>query len=127
MKIDKHQAEPADIQEPTVLIKINQLYRHGMSGVELYEVTRGVWKMSKRRNKTRYAFAVFHGIVLEVYKIRSWHIGGTTRYYTRPFDDVNVPERWEFVGEVAEDAMRRRYVNKSVKTKNQYPINYVNC
>lgn len=131
MKNDKYEAEPADIQEPVVLIKINQLYQQGMSGDELYEVTRGVWKMSERRNKAHYAFAVFHGVVLEVYKIQSWHVGGTTEYNTRPFDDINVPERWEFVGKVAEDSVRRKYIGKSITIYTainpRLPITYVNC
>ena len=55
------------IVEPTILIRINQFYRQGMSGKELYEATRGVWKVGIRREKVRIAMAVFKGFVKEVY------------------------------------------------------------
>lgn len=35
-------AEPGIIEEPVLLIRINQRYRHGMSVSELYEATRGL-------------------------------------------------------------------------------------
>ncbi len=54
----------AKIRESAILIKINQSYRNGMSGDALYEVTRGIWPMSIRRNGARYAFAVFKGIIM---------------------------------------------------------------
>lgn len=31
---------------PFMIIKINQLYREGMSSEELYEITRGYWKIN---------------------------------------------------------------------------------
>ena len=33
-----------DLQENIVIIKINKLYREGMSAEALYETTRGIWK-----------------------------------------------------------------------------------
>ena len=50
----------------------------------------------------------------EVYEISSWQHAGTTRYKTRQFDNVNLAGRWEFVGAVAPEPIRSRYVGASV-------------
>lgn len=73
---------PVSITEPALLIRINRLYRHGMTAQELYEATRGVWVLGPRRMKARLAFAVFDRIVREVYRIDSWHQGRGDRHRT---------------------------------------------
>lgn len=133
--------QDANITEPSILIRINQLYRYGMDADSLYDVTRGIWviggrKAGGRRDNAKYAFAVFKGLVLEVYKIKQWYLAGTeaTFYKTRP--DCNElficdPPRWEFEGEIAESKIRDKYLGKSVKKclspNSQNPIQYVNC
>jgi hypothetical protein len=62
--------EEADITERAILIRINQLYRYGMDADSLYDATRGVWVIGPRRESAEYAFSVFKGIVMEVYKIK---------------------------------------------------------
>ncbi len=123
-------ATPVGIDDPVLLIRINKLYRHGMSATELYEATRGVWKVGERRQKAKYAFAVFEGVVREVYEIHSWHPPGSQHYETRSADDVTLKGRWEFKGQVAADEVRNKYVDRSVKEylspKAQNPIAYVN-
>jgi hypothetical protein len=124
-------AQPVTVIDPVVLIRINRLYRHGMSARELYEATRGVWKLGERRHNARYAFAVFEGIVREVYQIDAWHPAGTTPYITRPAEDVQSPGRWEFTGQLAAEAVRSRYVGRPVSTYftpgSQNPVAYVNA
>jgi len=51
----------AKIIEPSIIIRVNQLYRSGMSRGELYDITRGIWPMSERRERAHYAFAAFQG------------------------------------------------------------------
>jgi hypothetical protein len=118
-----------EISEPAILIRINQKYREGMSGQELFEITRGVWKLGSRRENALLAFAVYKGIVKEVYLIDSWHPAGTLPYRTRK--DVHIPGRWEFQGKLAPDAIRDKYLDESVEvyfSKNaQNPIAYVDC
>ena len=113
----------------SLLIRINQLYRHGMSAVALYDVTRGVWRVGLRREQARLAFAVFHGIVREVYSISRWLPSGST-LSTRDSRGVASPGRWEFVGTVADEATRRRYLKKYVghyfTAGAQNPVTYVN-
>lgn len=122
---------PANIREEdtVVLIRINQLFYSGMTPQELYDVTRGVWVMNPVLHNPKYAFAVFDGVVREVYEIAQWFSAGTTAYFTRDVDPGD--DRWEFVGRVADETIRERYLLKSVRgffpngTAN--PIRYVNC
>ena len=133
--------DEANIAEPAILIRINQLYRYGMDADSLYDATRGVWVIGGRneggrRDCAEYAFSVFKGVIMEVYKIKQWYLAGTqaTFYKTRP--DKNTPctyrpPRWEFEGDLAESEMREKYLNKSVKgylsDNSQNPIKYVKC
>lgn len=124
-------AKPATVSDPVILIRINKLYRHGMPALDLYEATRGVWRVGVRRNGARYALAVFEGVVREVYEIGHWSPGGSTPYVTRNRASVVAPERWEFTGTVAPHEVRDRYRLHSVELylarASQYPIAYVNC
>lgn len=119
----------AVIKTPSILIRINQLYRYDMTPRELYEVTRGIWKVGPRREKAKYAMAVYEGIVQEVYTIKHWHSAGSTRYRTRR--GLSDPSRWEFTGKPAPKRVRDRYILKSVENYlargSQNPICYVGC
>jgi hypothetical protein len=125
-------ATPVDVVHPALLIRVNRLYRYGMEQTELYEVTRGIWKLGAKRARARYAFSVFHGVVRAVFQIESWHPERTTRYHIRVFDDpAPLPGRWEFLGKPAEASVRNQYVGRSVrhyfKQGLQSPVVYVNC
>ena len=56
-------AKPVEVRHKAILITINQLYRSAMTEEELYEATRGVWKVGKRKDEAEYAMAVYQGIV----------------------------------------------------------------
>ena len=126
-----YDSQPVMISEPVILIRINQLFRYGMTADELYEATRGVWKVGTRRNQVEYAFTVFQGVVQEVYRVSGWHPAGTYHYRYRPMDEVKIPGRWEFEGLIAEESVRSKYLDKSVREyfgkRSQNPIMYVNC
>jgi hypothetical protein len=101
-------ASPVDILHPSLLIRINRLYRYGMGHTALYEATRGIWKLGSNRALARFAFSVFHGVVREVFEIESWHPERTTPYHVRVFEDPTpMPGRWEFVGRPAEESVRK--------------------
>lgn len=123
--------EAVAVEEPSLLVRISRLYEPGMSPQALYDTTRGVWVLSARRAMARYALAIFHGVVLEVYSIEEWHRAGTTQYATRVIDVSRYGNRWEFTGEPALEEIRSRYVGKSVaayfKRGNASPVMYVNC
>jgi hypothetical protein len=123
-------AKPVSISEPCLLIRINKLYRPGMSAEALYEATRGVWVLGERRNGAHYALAVYQGVVRQAYLIHSWHRAGATPYHTRAREDVDAPGRWEFTGVVAEklaDKYCGGSVEKYLPANAQNPVVYVNC
>jgi hypothetical protein len=109
-----HHTPPVDVIEPALLIRINQLYWPEMPAEDLYDATRGVWVIGERRHAAVYALAIADGIVREVYEIESWHPAGTTPYATRVIDQARYGNRWEFVGRLAPDAIRAKYVGHSV-------------
>jgi len=121
--ITKYAAPEVDISEPTILITINRLYRKGMSSDELYEVTRGNWVIGVRRNKARYAFGVYNGVIRAVYTIEKW--------YSAPNRDPlqKNSKRWRFEGSVAYEL--QHYVGGSTiryaTLGAQNPIRYINC
>ena len=119
-------AKPAHITHPVLLITINRLFRSDMTAKELLEATRGVWKLGKRREKAKFAMAVYQGIVREVYRIKYWYPAGTLIYHTRNSTKFKKSGRWEFDGEVAIN-LRRQYLHKSVGKSGQNPIRYVKC
>ncbi len=111
----------ARIAERGVLFRITLSYREGMSPFELYEATRGTWRINRLdlAAEVEYGFAVYGGIVKEVYKVHRWDPAGTTPYKTR---DVGVVDRWEFKGEVATEEIRRKYVGKTVNHQGRDPV-----
>ena len=134
--IAHYSRKPANVSEKALIIRINQLFRYGMSEIDLYDVTRGVWRIGPRgRNEAEIALAVYKNIVQEVYRIEQWFPAGTTFYANRDEDSVGRPGdsvRWEFVGRKAEKLIRDKYRHKSVqreieaKNNPQGPIVYVN-
>src|SRR5215212_10658186 len=105
---------PVRVTEQAVLIRINQTYRPGMSDQELYDATRGIWKMGERREHARFAFAVFRGSVAEVYEIAEWFPAGSTPYLTRRFTSMERAGRWEFTGRRAPLEVRAKYLGADV-------------
>lgn len=119
-------AKPVVVHEPALLFTINQLFRSGMSPLELYEATRGFWVIGPRRDKVELALAVYQGVVREVYRIRAWHPADTLEYTTRDAAEYRGSGRWEFEGDIATD-VRAEYVNGSVGKGGQNQIRYVNA
>jgi uncharacterized protein len=119
-------AKKVGVRHKAVLITINKLYRSDMTALELYEATRGIWRVGARKNKAEYAMAVYQGIVREVYRIEQpWHPAGTLEYQTRDSSSFKDSGRWEFEGSIAND-IRHEYVGFSVGKGSQNPIRYAN-
>jgi hypothetical protein len=119
-----------EVREPSLLIRINKSYRYGMTEAELYDATRSAWRLGTRAERAEYAFAVFQGVVREVYEICGWLDGGATFNNRTGGRPALRRGRWEFVGAVADEKIRKRYVNRYVghyfKRGQQSPIKYVN-
>lgn len=135
--IAKYEAPVAEINEPVLLITVNRLYRRGMSDEELYDITRGKWVIGKRRNNAKYAFAVYKGIIREVYEIHRWlSVSIEDDEAIRPWiaaesegAEVKQRSRAQFEGKIVEAL--RHYVGASTEkyavSGAQNPIRYVNC
>ena len=68
--------EAEDIKHSILVIKINKLYRRGMSEDELYDAVRGCWAASLKSIKAReveYVFGIYNGLSVAVYKPDEWH------------------------------------------------------
>lgn len=120
-------AKETEIHHKAILITINRLYRSDMNPQELYEATRGTWRIGNRRNQADVVMAVYQGIVREVYKIEKWHPAGTIEYQTRNSLELQTEKRWEFEGEKSEENIRSQYVGFKVGKSGQNPIRYINC
>lgn len=124
-EVNHVRAKPVQVRHKAILITINILYRSDMTAEELYEATRGIWRVGDRRERAEYGMAVYQGIVREVYRIEKWHPSGTLKYRTRDPRDFKTRGRWEFEGNVAAD-IRNEYVGNSVGMGGQNPIRYMN-
>jgi uncharacterized protein len=118
-----YDAPKIEIIEPSILITVNRLYKRGMSEEDLYEITRGSWVIGKRRDKAKYAFSIYNGIVRQVYSIYSW----SPILVKNP--QVKTRQRWRFEGVAAKEM--QHFVGGSVvdyiTQGAQNPIKYVNC
>lgn len=114
--IMENAAEHVDVTDPSLLIRINRQFKYGMSEQALYESTRGIWVIGKRRNRAKFAMAVYAGIIREVYEIESWHRAGSTAYSTRNQAELaeQRDKRWEFEGRLAPEPIRSKYLGRSV-------------
>ncbi len=134
--IAKYEAIEANITEPVILVTINKYYRREMPADILYEMTRGNWKLSQRREKAKYAFAVYRGIIREVYRIDRWypqtHDSEKRKKWIfeltgEIFDGGKT--RWQFDGVIAAELQHYKYCStgKDQTVGAQNPIRYVNC
>ncbi len=125
------QQRELEIEDAVLLIRINQLYESDMTPRQLYDCTRGVWAVGPRRERAKYAPAVFQGEVLEAYEIGDWHPAGSTHYESREIDLERYDGRWEFTGRTAPEEVRSKYVGESVahyfKRGEANPVKYINC
>lgn len=95
-----------EFDQPTAIIKINRLYRDGMSDEQVYEVVRGWWRLRLDvAKKVKLVIAVAHGIVRGVYTADSWE----------PAHDPAEVGRIGFTGKPAEKIVRDKYMNRSVR------------
>lgn len=132
-RFNRDELSREDITENVMFIKVNG-YHYGMTDFQLYDQTRRSWKVNENKAKqVEYAFAIYEGLVLEVYKIAGWFPAHST-YNSIPVTEDIIKndidgKRFEFVGQVADENIRKKYVAKSVisfyKKGEQNPINYI--
>ena len=120
--------ESAKIIEPALLLSINERYRTGMTGVDLYDATRGVWRAKRERlSRAKLAFAIFQGQIVGAYSIDQWHPAGTTTYSSgRTIDRAKYSDRWEFIGVRASKEIMAKYIGRQVSRSWGNPVRYIN-
>ncbi|TAL43687.1 MAG: hypothetical protein EPN91_05975 [Salinibacterium sp.] len=85
------------VDAPLVMFKINRAWRPDSSPSDIYEASRGHWKVGwDTRSRAKYALGVAFGIVRGAYEIESWFES------TVPGDEG----RWGFVGRPAPELER---------------------
>lgn len=95
-----------DIKQKLIMIRINSTYSDSLSPLELYEMTRGYWRVDVERAKQAdYVLAVYQGIVREVYQVADWFPGGST-FTQRKDDEDFAKNRYKFVGRIADEPIR---------------------
>jgi uncharacterized protein len=113
--------------EALVLIRVSRAYERGISDEQLYEVTRGWWRISpKRARRAARVLSVFGGVVRAVYRPTEW---------VQPTHDLIAEDptragRWGFVGTPdpeGEDCYLHRDVTAHLPLGAQNPVRYVNC
>lgn len=97
-----------------------------MTPFELYEATRGYWRVGKiNSDKVKFVLSVYGGLVLEVYEVAGWYdemstmmdsrAAETAFLYEEDYDEEEMQfDRREFVGRIALDEVRNKYIYKSV-------------
>jgi hypothetical protein len=104
---------------------LNDTYKSGMSRLQLFESTRGIWRNVPRSDEIRFAYATYGGLVKEVYQINCWVEAGTQQYFTRTFSEERRQGRWEFVGKIADEEIRSLYVGKKIEKPRSYGFGFV--
>jgi len=93
---------------------LNTTYKSGMSALELYEATRGIWANIPKDVSLKYAYATYGGLIMEVYEIECWVKAGSQQYFTRDLTISADTNRTEFVGRIAAKEIRDLYVGKLI-------------
>lgn len=132
--------EVEDIKHSILVIKINKLYRRGMSDDELYDIVRGCWAASINSIHSRnvkYIFGVYNGLIVAVYKPDEWHY--VHEMIDIPRKDIMTPELHErlknrvyFIckdynnlDEEGQFYLHKSIVNLKVNQSAQNPITYL--
>jgi len=127
-----------DVDEPVVAINIAEQYPQVKNADELYNCTRGFWRLKRESaEKASYAFAVYKGVIKEVYEIDSWEPAKvqTGQISLSKLNSQTIETgtpinfgRYQFVGKIASENIRNKYVERHIPiVHGQSPILYFNC
>ena len=125
--MDNNVLKNEDITEKVIAFNLRQSYRANMTETELYDCTRGCWKISlENARQCAYAFSVYENTIKEVYKIEKWLSAEELQRETVP-NGQNESGRYGFEGRIAEE-IRDKYLGKSLENickKGQYSFKYL--
>ena len=102
------------IESNCLIININRKYQRGAGKEAIYWATKETWTIDKRKlTKIEYVLSEYRGLIVEVFKVMKWY--PKERGYTprsKKYGQKKIG--YGFDGEVAEDTVRNRYINKSI-------------
>jgi len=129
-------AEKAIIEDDAICIKVNKFWYRGVSNEDLYNGTRGVWRIDvQRANKFKLVFADHNKIIRGVFEVDYWKkctVGDYNPAANKVLseEDINTWAKYRgfFVGSIARQEYIDKYLNKNVSDlidKVQYPTCYL--
>ena len=117
-----------DITEKIIAFNLRQSYHANMTETELYDCTRGCWRISlESAQQYAYAFSVYENTIKEVYKIEKWLSAEELQRETVP-NEQDESGRYGFEGKIAEKEIRDKYLGKSLENickKGRYSFKYL--
>ena len=104
MEISFDEIDSSQFTENTMIIKINRMYRENISERELYEATRGWWRVNVNKAKEmKFVLSVANGVVKEVYEDIKWN------------EKDEESGRSAFTGKPTTDTYWKKFIGKSVR------------
>lgn len=104
-----------------LIINIAKSFSYKLTPEELYNKTRSAWQLDKkRREEVKYVLSVYKSIVKEVYEVKGWFKFGETIIDRNLEIKENEKKKSEFVGKIAEENIRKKFVGKSISNKFSY-------
>lgn len=128
----RRELDMSDFTEPTLFVKLGKeltlekARKPGVRPYDLYERVRGEWALSLECARTfGLVLAVCEGEVVEAYRVVGWFRAGETMHHKHTFTPNE--GRVEFVGSLAEDAVRQRFVGRSMRDifTGSNPVRYI--
>ena len=115
------------IDNNCVIININGQYNRCMGSNGIYQATKEIWRMDKKRlNNIKYVLSEYRGLIIEVFEVDEWY--SKKRSYSSGKNKGKMYEGWGFNGKIAHEAIRNKYINKSIahlkKRGQANPIRY---
>ena len=98
------------IDNDCMIININATYKKGSGAEAIYTATKETWKMADwRPARYDYVLSEYRGLIREVFKVDEWYSKERPDKYGKMYMGYG------FNGTVAEENVRHRYLNKSIK------------
>lgn len=111
--IRKFRSEPlTDLGEDALIININKKYERRAGAEDIYNATKGWWRMGLKKPSAKYVLSEYRGLIVEVWKVHKWKSKTVEKTEKR-----EAHLRWGFEGEVAPASVRMLYLNKRVTKK----------
>jgi uncharacterized protein len=99
-----------DIEDDCLIININRNYKRGAGTEAIYMATKETWRMSDDRpKKFKYVLSEYRSLIREVFEVENWY------KKERPDKNGKMYLGHGFNGKVANDEIRNRYINTSVR------------